>query len=154
MPLATSRKLIYDALPDANLLVEGSQMPIEARPSIMDVFMTTEQSINAREEVYVEAVRAFHDQAVGMLREDNAAVVDRMIAWQEGVGRAGVKAADVEPLLNGYFYFDSQEIKDVYAQGILTNALRVQSEFLVANGALAGCRDLEALVSDRIVSQI
>ena len=154
VPLATSRKLIYDALPDANLLVEGSQMPIDARPSIMDVFMTTEQSIDAREEVYVEAVRAFHDQAVGMLRDDNAAVVERMIVWQEGMGRAGVQAADVEPLLNGYFYFDTQEIKDVYAQGILTNALRVQSEFLVANGRIGGMPDLEALVSDRVVAQI
>ena len=32
VPLATSRKLIYDALPDANLLVEGAQMPLDARP--------------------------------------------------------------------------------------------------------------------------
>ncbi len=154
VPLATFRKLIYDALPDANLLVEGSQMPIDARPSIMDVFMTTKPSIDSREDVYIEVVRAFHDQAVGMLRNDNAAVVERMIVWQEGMGRAGVQAPDVEPLLNGYFYFDTQEIKDVYEKGILTNALRVQSEFLVANGRIGGMPDLDALVSDRIVSQI
>ena len=89
-----------------------------------------------------------------MLRNDNAAVVERMIVWQEGMGRAGVKAADVEPLLNGYFYFDSQEIKDVYAQGILTNALRVQSEFLVANGRIGGMPNLDELVSDQIVLKI
>ena len=154
VPLATSRKLIYDALPDANLLVEGSQMPLDARPSIMDVFMTTQQSVDAREDVYIEAVSAFHDQAVGMLRNDNAAVVERMIVWQEGMGRAGVKAADVEPLLNGYFYFDTQEIKDVYAQGILTNALRVQSEFLVANERIGGMPNLDELVSDQIVLKI
>ena len=38
---------IYDALPDAALLVEGSQMPLEKRPSIMDVFMTTQDSVDA-----------------------------------------------------------------------------------------------------------
>ena len=154
VPLATSRKLIYDALPDAALLAEGSQMPIDKRPSIMDVFMTTQQSIDAMEAAYVEVVRAFHDQAVGMLRNDNAGVVDRMIEWQTGMGRAGVTAPDVEPLLNGYFYFDTSEIKDVYSQGILKNALQVQSEFLVANNRIGGIPDLDALVSDQIVAQI
>lgn len=154
VPLATSRKLIYDALPDAALLVEGSQMPIDKRPSIMDVFMTTQQNMDANEAAYVEVVRAFHDQAVKMLREDNTAVVERMIEWQTGMGRAGVTAADVEPLLNGYFYFDKAEIKDVYAKGILTNALRVQSEFLVANERIGGMPNLDALVSDQIITQI
>lgn len=154
VPLATSRKLIYDALPDAALLVEGSQMPIDKRPSIMDVFMSTQQNIDEREAAYVEVVRAFHDQAVKMLREDNAAVVERMIAWQKGIGNATVTPADVEPLLNGYFYFDKAEIKDVYAKGILTNALRVQSEFLVENERIGGMPDLDALVSDQIVKQI
>ena len=89
-----------------------------------------------------------------MLRSDNAAVVERMVAWQGGLGRAGVKPEEVEPLLNGYFYFDTPEIKDVYARGILTNALRVQSEFLVANGRIGGMPDLDALVSDQIVNKI
>ncbi len=154
VPLATSRKLIYDALPDASLLVEGSQMPLEARPSIMDVFMTTQQNMDAKEDAYVEVVRAFHDQAVKMLREDNAGTVERMIEWQTGMGRAGVTAADVEPLLNGYFYFDKAEIKDVYAKGILTKALAVQSEFLVENERIGGMPDLDALVSDQIIKQI
>ena len=44
--------------------------------------------------------------------------------------------------------------KDVYARGILTNALRVQSEFLVANDRIGGMPDLDALVSDQIVKQI
>jgi len=154
VPLATSRKLIYDALPDAALLAEGSQMPIDKRPSIMDVFMTTQKSLDEKESAYVEIVKAFHDKAVPMLRDDNAAVVDRMIEWQSGMGRAGVKATDVEPLLNGYFYFDTAEIKDVYEKGILNNALRVQSEFLVANERIGGMPDLDALVSDQIVSKI
>lgn len=154
VPLATSRKLIYDALPDAALLAEGSQMPIDKRPSIMDVFMTTQQSIDKHEDAYVEIVRAFHEKAVPMLRDDNAAVVDRMIEWQSGMGRAGVKAEDVEPLLNGYFYFDKPEIKEVYDKGILNNALRVQSEFLVANERIGGMPDLDALVSDQIIAKI
>lgn len=154
VPLATSRKLIYDALPDASLLVEGSAMPIEKRPSIMDVFMTTQQNLDANEAAYIEVVRAFHDQAVAMQRDDNATTVERMIEWQTGMGRAGVTAADVEPLLNSYFYFDKAEIKDVYAKGQLTNALRVQSEFLVANERIGGMPDLDALVTDQIVAQI
>lgn len=154
VPLATSRKLIYDALPDANLLVEGSQMPIDARPSIMDVFMTTQPTLDAKEDAFKQVVAAFHNQAVGMLRDDNKATVERMVAWQEGMGRAGVKTADVEPLLNGYFYFNTKEIKDVYEKGILTKALQVQSEFLVANKRIGGRPDLEALVSDQIVKQI
>ena len=154
VPLATSRKLIFDALPGASMLVDGSKLPIEQRPSIMDVFMTTQSSLDAKEAAYIEVVRAFHEKAVKMLREDNTEVVKRMVVWQEGVGRAGVKPADVEPLLNGYFYFDQKEIKDVYAKGILTNALRVQSEFLVANKRIGGVPDLDALVSDQIVAKI
>lgn len=154
VPLATSRKLIYDALPNASLLAEGSAMPIDKRPSIMDVFMTTQQNLDAKEAAYVEVVRAFHDQAVAMLRDDNAATVERMIEWQTGMGRAGVTAADVEPLLNGYFYFDKAEIKDVFAKGQLTSALRVQSEFLVANERIGGMPDLDALVSDQVITQI
>lgn len=153
VPLATSRKLINDALPDATLLAEGSAMPIDKRPSIMDVFMTTQQNMNEREAAYVEVVKAFDGPAVGMPREDNAAVVDRMIAWQTGLGRAGVTAGDVEPLLNGYFYFNTAEIKDVYANGILNKALQVQSEFLVANGRICGMPDLDTFVSDQIVKQ-
>lgn len=154
VPLATSRKLIYDALPDAALLVEGSQMPLEKRPSIMDVFMTTQPVVDARTEALKQVVAAFHGPAVEMLRNDNAAVVDRMVVWQEGMGRGGVTPADVEPLLNGYFYFDTAEIKDVYDRGILNKALAVQSEFLVNAGRIGGMPDLDALVSDQIVSQI
>ncbi len=154
VPLATSRQLIFDRLPGASLLADGSQMPLEARPSIMDVFMSTQQMVDAKEEAFVEVVRAFHDQGVGMLRNDNAGVIERMIAWQESVGRAGVTAEEVEPLLNGYFYFDADEIKDVYASGALHNAVSVQAEFLVANDRIGGMPDLDALISDQIVAQI
>lgn len=154
VPLATSRELIFDALPDASLVVDGSEMPLETRPSIMDVFMTTQPTLDAREEAFKQVVSAFHKEAVGMLRSDNKATVDRMVEWQQGLGRPDVKPADVEPLLNGYFYFDTDEIKDVYAKGILTKALNVQSEFLVANERIGGMPDLDALVSDQIIKQI
>lgn len=154
VPLATSRQLIFDARPDASLVVDGSKMPLESRPSIMDVFMTTQPTLDAREEALKQVVAAFHKEAVGMLRSDNKAVVDRMVEWQKGLGRPDVVPGDVEPLLNGYFYFDTEEIKDVYAQGILTKALNVQSEFLVANERIGGMPDLEALVSDQIIQQI
>ncbi len=154
VPLATSRKLIFDALPGATMLVDGSKLPIDKRPSIMDVFMSTQPVIDEKQEALKLAVAAFHDQAVGMLRDDNAAVVDRMVAWQEGLGRAGVTPADVEPLLNGYFYFNTEEIKDVYARGILNNALDVQSRFLVANDRIGGMPDIDALVSDQIINLI
>ncbi len=154
VPLATSRKLIFDARPDASLILEGSAMPIEARPSIMDVLMTTQQYMDANEEALTAIVSAFHEKSIGMLREDNAAVIERMIAWQQGMGRADVTAADVDPILNGYFYFNTSEIKDVYAKGILANALTVQSEFLVANERIGGMPDIDALVSDQIVQRI
>lgn len=154
VPLATSRQLIFDKLPGASMLAEGAAMPIDARPSIMDVFMTTQQTLDAKEEALKLSVAAFHNEAVGMLRADNDAVVERMIEWQSGIGRAGITADEVKPLLNGYFYFDTQEIKDVYANNVLNNALQVQSEFLVANDKIPGLPDLDALVSDQIVAQI
>jgi sulfonate transport system substrate-binding protein len=154
VPLATSRKLIFEALPDASMVVDGSKLPLESRPSIMDVFMTTQPVLDAKEAALREIVAAFHRDAVPMLRNDNAAVVERMVHWQSQIGRAGVTAADVEPLLNGYFYFDTAEIKDVYANGILKNALAVQSEFLVRNERIGGMPDLDALVSDQIVRQL
>ena len=154
VPLATSRKLIQDRLPGSNIIADGGKMPLESRPSIMDVFMTTQPVLDANEEAFKEVVAAFHEKGVGMLRNDNAAVVDRMVEWQAGLGRASVTAADVEPLLNGYFYFDTTEIKEIYAKGILEKALQVQSEFLVANERIGGMPDLDALVSDQIVKQI
>ncbi len=154
VPLATSRQLIFDKLPGASMLADGSAMPIGKRPSIMDVFMTTQQTMDAKEEALTEVVRAFHENGVKMLREDNAEVVQRMIKWQSGIGRAGVTAAEVEPLLNNYFYFDVPEIKSVYADGILKNALRVQSEFLVENDRIRNMPDLDALVSDQIVTRL
>ena len=154
VPLATSRKLIQDRMPDSNIISDGSRIPLESRPSIMDVFMTTQPVLDANEAAFIEVVAAFHEKGVGMLRNDNAGVVARMVEWQAGLGRASVTPEDVEPLLNGYFYFDTQEIKDVYARGILTNALRVQSEFLVANNRIGGMPDLDALVSDQIIKQI
>jgi len=77
-----------------------------------------------------------------------------MVAWQESVGRAGVTPEEVEPLLNGYFYFDTDEINEVYEKGILTDALRVQSEFLVDNDKIPAVPDLDALVADQIVKQL
>lgn len=154
VPLATSKKLIFDARPDASMVVDGAQLPLESRPSIMDVLMTTQQYMDANEEALTAIVGAFHDKSIGMLREDNMAVMERMVEWQSGMGRAGVTVADVDPILNGYFYFDTQEIKDVYAKGILDKALTVQSEFLVANKRIGGMPDIDALVSDQIVSRI
>ncbi|WP_305972409.1 MULTISPECIES: ABC transporter substrate-binding protein [unclassified Mameliella] len=154
VPLATSRQLIFEKLPGASMLAEGAAMPIDKRPSIMDVFMTTQPVLDAKQDALTEVVRAFHDQGVGMLREDNAEVVQRMIKWQSGIGRAGVTTAEVEPLLNGYFYFDTDEIKSVYADGILENALRVQSEFLVENDRIRNMPDLDALVSDKIIARL
>lgn len=154
VPLATSKKLIFDALPAASLVVDGAALPIETRPSIMDVLMTTQQYMDANEEALTAVVGAFHEKAIGMLREDNAAVMDRMVTWQQGMGRADVTPADVDPILNGYFYFNTQEIKDVYANGILNRALTVQSEFLVANERIGGMPDIDALVSDQIVEKI
>ncbi|MEP3277111.1 MAG: ABC transporter substrate-binding protein [Stappiaceae bacterium] len=154
VPLATSKKLIFDAKPDATMLVDGANLPLESRPSIMDVLMTTQQYMDSNQDALVELVGAFHEKSIGMLRDDNKEVLNRMVAWQEGMGRAGVTIADVEPILNGYFYFNKPEIKDVYAKGILNKALTVQSEFLVANDRIGGLPDIDALVSDQIVSRI
>ena len=154
VPLATSKKLIFDRMPNASLVVDGADLPLESRPSIMDVLMTTQQYMDENEEVLTAVVGAFHDKSIGMLREDNATVIQRMIAWQQGLGRADITADDVDPILNGYFYFNTQEIKDVYANGILNKALTVQSEFLVANERIGGLPDIDALVSDQIVQKI
>ncbi|OSP54797.1 ABC transporter substrate-binding protein [Pseudoruegeria sp. SK021] len=154
VPLATSRKLIFEALPNASMIVDGSTLPIGTRPSIMDVLMSTQPAIDAKTEALTLAVAAFHRDAVPMLRNDNAAVVERMVAWQSKIGRAGVTAADVEPLLNNYFYFDTDEIKEVYSSGLLNKSLLIQSEFLVANDRIGGIPDLDALVSDQIVRRI
>ena len=154
VPLATSRNLIFEALPDANLLVDGSQLPDDARPNIMDVLMTTQQFMDANEDALAEVVGAFHGPAISMVRRNNPAVVERMVEWQTGLGRAGVTAADVEPILNGYFYFDTAEVKSAFADGLLKDALRRQSEFLVANGRIGGMPDLDALVSDQIIKRI
>jgi len=75
VPLATSRNLIFDTLPEATLLAEGAEMSIDKRPSIMDVFMTTQPTLDDKGEALKQVIAAFHDQAVGMLRNDNAAVV-------------------------------------------------------------------------------
>lgn len=154
VPLSTSKKLIFDRMPDASLVVDGANIPLESRPSIMDVLMTTQQYMDENEEALTTVVGAFHDKSIGMLREDNPAVIERMIAWQQGLGRADTTAEDVDPILNGYFYFNTQEIKDVYAEGILNKALTVQSEFLVANERIGGMPDIDALVSDQIVQKI
>ena len=154
VPLATSRNLIFKALPGANMLVDGAQLPAGQRPSIMDVFMTTQQYMDGNEDVLTEVVSAFHGSAVPMVRDNNAAVVERMVDWQRRIGRPSVTGAEVEPILNGYFYFDTQEIKAVYADGVLEDSLRKQAEFLISVGRIGGMPDLAALVSDQIVKRI
>ena len=154
VPLATSRNLIFGALPGANMLVDGATIPLGQRPGIMDVLVTTQQYIESHEDALIEIVAAFHGSAVPMLRQDNAAVVERMVAWQRQLGRAGVTASEVEPILNGYFFFDTEEIKAVYADGVLADSLRRQSEFLISAGRIEGMPDLDALVSDQIVKRI
>ncbi len=154
VPLATSRNLIFEAMPDANLLVDGSKLPMDARPNIMDVLMTTQEFMDANEDALTEIVAAFHGPAISMVREDNDKAVERMVAWQTEIGRAGVTAQQVEPILNGYFYFDTAEVKDAFNQGILAESLRRQSEFLVSKGRIGGMPDIDALVSDQIIKRI
>ncbi len=154
VPLATSKKLIFDALPDATMVVDGAELSIEQRPSIMDVLMTTQEYMDDNEDALIELVGAFHEKSIGMLRQDNQTVMERMVEWQKGLGRADVTIADVDPILNGYFYFDTDEIKSVYANGILNRALTTQAEFLVANERIGGMPNIDALVSDQIVSKI
>lgn len=154
VPLATSRDLIFDALPDANMLVDGSKLDLDSRPNILDVLMTTQQFMDSHEDMLTEFVAAFHGPGINMVRNENDAVVDRMVVWQTDLGRAGVTPADVRPILNGYFYFDTPEIKEFYGLGLLDRALRVQSEFLVRNGRIGGMPDIEALASDQIIKRI
>jgi len=153
----------FDFFLDVALDVEGlkdmpltrvNMEPIDAQAALIAGAVDATVPLATSRQLIKQVVAAFHKEAVGMLRSDNKAVVDRMVEWQKGLGRPDVVPGDVEPLLNGYFYFDTEEIKDVYAQGILTKALNVQSEFLVANERIGGMPDLEALVSDQIIQQI
>ena len=77
-----------------------------------------------------------------------------MVAWQSGLGRAGVSAREVEPILNGYFYFDTGEVKQAFADGVLKEALKRQSEFLISKKRIGGMPDIESLVSDQVIKRI
>lgn len=63
-------------------------------------------------------------------------------------------AEEVEPLLNGYFYFDVPEIKEVFAKDQLKQSLLIQSEFLAGNGKISGVPDLDTMVSSQIIEQL
>ena len=153
VPLATSRQAIFAAMPNANVVVDGSQLPLRTRPSIMDVLMTTQPYIDTHKDALVELVRAFHGPAVSMLRNDNDKVVDAMVHWQAELGET-LTRENVAPLLNGYFYFDTQEIKEAFKRGILERALTAQSEFLIATGQIERRPAIGVLVTDEIVKRI
>lgn len=154
VPLATSRQLIFSARPDAQLVLEGKELPIEKRPSIMDVLMTTQQYIDANLEALTHVVAAFHGPTISMLRNENEKVIDETVRWQTQIIKAEIKREEVGPLLNGYFYFDTDEIKEVYANDILKKSATAQAEFLVANGRIENMPDMDALISDEIVQRI
>ncbi len=154
VPLATSRQLIFGARPDANLVVDGSKLPLDVRPSIMDVLMTTQPYLDANKEALTKLVRTFHGPTINMLRTENAKVVDEMVRWQTSIGKAAIERKDVEPLLNNYFYFNTQEIKEVFANKILEKSLTAQAQFLVSNKRIGGMPDIDALVSDEIIKLI
>ena len=154
VPLATSQRHILSAREGAHVVVDGSQLPPRTRPSIMDVVMTTQPYIDANRDSLVGLVRAFHGPTISLLRSRNDLVVDDLLRWQAGMGRDDLTAEDVEPILNGYFYFDKAEIKREFDGGTLERALTVQSEFLVNTGQIDRRPNIGALVTDEIVNLI
>lgn len=154
VPLATARRTIIEGLPGSNVIVDGSELPQRTRPSIMDVLMTTRPYIDANKDKLVELVKAFHGPTISMLRNENDKVVNEMVRWQAGMGRTDVTAKDVAETLNGYFYFDTDEIKQAFSRGILERALTAQSEFLLSIGQIENRPDIGELVDDEIVNLI
>ncbi len=151
VPLATSRALIFKARPDARLTVDGGDLPIDSRPSIMDVLMTTQPYIDANRETLVDMVASVHGPTVALQRNDNAKAVDAMRRWQVGLGNAKITREDVEAIFNGWGYFNIPEIKEIFEKDILLNSAKAQAEFLVNKGNIQTMPDVDTLVSDEIV---
>lgn len=153
VPLATSRALIFDARPDAVLTVDGSKLP-DTAPSILDVIMTTQQYMDENEDMLVDMVAAMHGPTVDLQRNDNDKAIDAMLRWQQGMGNANIVRDDVAAIFNGWGYFDIPEVKGLFSNNILLESARVQAEFLVKNDRIDAMPDVDALVSDQIVSKI
>ena len=151
VPLATSRNLIFGARPDASMVVDGAKLSQETRPSIFDVLMTTQPYIDKNREALTDLIRVFHGPVIDDQRNNNDQVVDEMVRWQTSIGKASIKREDVKPLLNGYFYYNVEEMKALAASGTLEKAVTTQAEFLVANNKIGGMPDIDELVSDELV---
>ncbi|MEM9757512.1 MAG: ABC transporter substrate-binding protein [Pseudomonadota bacterium] len=154
VPLATSRELIFEARPGAQMIIDGADLAEADRPRILDLLLTTQATLDARADAVTDIVRAFHADAVDMVRRDPDAVVERMLAWLTGIGRAGVMADAVAPILAGYSFFDSDAVRAAFATGTFRDALQMQSEFLEAAGRLQSSPNLDALISDEIINRI
>lgn len=153
VPIATSRHLIFEARPDAVLTVDGSQLP-DGAPSILDVIMTTQPYMDENEEMLVDIVSALHGPTVELQRNENDRAIEAMVRWQQGLGNSGANVDNVGAIFNGWGYFDTAEIKNLFEQDVLANSARVQAEFLVSRGRIDAMPDIDALVTDQIVRQI
>lgn len=153
VPIATSRHLIFEAQPDAVITVDGSELP-DGAPSILDVIMTTQPYIDANEEMLVDMVAALHGPTVAFQRNENDKAIEAMVRWQQGMGNSGANTENVGAIFNGWGYFDTPEIKELFANDVLLNSARVQAEFLFNKGRIDAMPDVDALVTDQIVQQI
>ncbi|WP_299949490.1 ABC transporter substrate-binding protein [uncultured Ruegeria sp.] len=154
LPSLAAKAAIFDALPEASMVVDGAELQGAQRPKILDMLMTTQQVIDAKEEALVEIVSAYHSKAIPMMREDYDGTVELITRWLKGVGRPNVTTDDVAPLLGVTDYQDRQGIKDAYASGEIKDAFELQSNFLLKNESIGELPDLDALVDDTIVKKI
>eukprot|EP00752_Nemacystus_decipiens_P019632 g17688.t1 len=153
VPLATSRHLIFEARPDAKLTVDGSNLP-DGAPSILDVIMTTQSYMDENEEMLVDMVAAMHGPTVDLQRSQNDVAIEAMVRWQQGLGNSGANVDNVGAIYNGWGYFNTAEIKELFANDVLANSARVQAEFLFDRGRIDAMPDIDALVTDQIVRQL
>lgn len=159
VPLATSRYLILDQVPNANVVFAAGDFEKAPNPttfSLYDLMVTTSGIAEAKSSAIQKLVDVFYGVVVPYVQDESnrEELVQKLYDWQANVLKAPTSLEDVAAQIDGYGFYDIARVQEAVSSGEFAEQITGQADFLVSTGKLPSLPAIDKMTSTDFVSQL
>ncbi|MGB3325102.1 MAG: ABC transporter substrate-binding protein, partial [Mycolicibacterium fortuitum] len=159
VPLATSRYLILDKVPDANVIFASGDFEKDPNPStfsLYDLMVTTSQVTDAKADALQKLVDVFYGTVIPYVQDakNHDELVKKLYDWQANVLKAPTSEKDVAAQIDSYGFYDVERAKKAMSSGEFTEQITAQANFLVSTGKLPSLPAITDMTDTPFISQM
>jgi ABC-type nitrate/sulfonate/bicarbonate transport system substrate-binding protein len=159
VPLATSRYLILDSKPNAEVVFKDGDFGAQPNPStfsLYDLMVTTESVVKEKPEALQALVDVFYGKLMPYVTDpaNRDEVIGALTDWQVNVVKAPTSKENVEAQFDGYGYYDVERAKKIAETDEFLEQVTAQAQFLVDMGKMAALPNISDMVNTTFISNI